>query len=93
MYAWARELAMRIAMRALLGLDPDDRGTGALAAREFERALAFYGTDYALRVLRGPRSPWQQLLRARQVLDRIVYRRDRAPPRDRRRAATTCSRC
>ncbi len=26
-YAWARELAMRIAMRALLGLDPDDRGT------------------------------------------------------------------
>ena len=45
-YAWARELAMRIAMRALLGLDPDDRGTGALAAREFERALAFYGTDY-----------------------------------------------
>ena len=73
-YAWARELAMRIAMRALLGLDPDDRGTGALAAREFERALAFYGTEYALRVLRGPRSPWQKMLRARQVLDGIVYR-------------------
>ena len=36
------------------GLDPDDRGTGALAAREFERALSFYGTEYALRVLRGP---------------------------------------
>ena len=65
---------MRIAMRALLGLDPDDRGTGALAAREFERALAFYGTEYALRVLRGPRSPWQKMLRAREVLDGIVYR-------------------
>ena len=38
-YAWARELAMRIAMRALLGLDPDDRGGGATAAHEFERAL------------------------------------------------------
>ena len=73
MYAWARELAMRIAMRALLGLDPDDRGTGALAAREFERALSFYGTDYALRILRGPGSPWWRLQRAREVLDRIIF--------------------
>ncbi len=72
-YAWARELAMRIAMRALLGLDPDDRGTGALAAHEFERALSFYGTDYALRILRGPGSPWWRLQRARAVLDRIIY--------------------
>ena len=31
-YHWARELAMRIAMRALLGLDPDDRDSGARAA-------------------------------------------------------------
>ena len=85
-YAWARELAMRIAMRALLGLDPDDRGGGATAAREFERALAFYGTDYALRVLRGPGSPWHRLHRAREVLDRIVYReieRRRRDPGDR----------
>ena len=72
-YAWARELAMRIAMRALLGLDPDDRGTGALAAREFERALSFYGTEYALRILRGPGSPWWRLQRARAVLDRIIF--------------------
>ena len=74
MYAWARELAMRIAMRALLGLDPDDRGGGATAAHEFERALAFYGTDYPLRILRGPGSPWHRLHSAREVLDRIVYR-------------------
>ena len=54
-YDWARNLAMRIAMRALLGLDPDDAGRGAAAAQHFERALAFYGTEYHLRLLRGPR--------------------------------------
>jgi cytochrome P450 len=72
-YHWARELAMRIAMRALLGLDPDDGDTGARAAREFERALSFYGTDFALRLLRGPGSPWSRLVSARGQLDRILY--------------------
>jgi cytochrome P450 len=72
-YDWARRLAMRIAMRALLGLDPDG-GTGELAAREFERALGFYGTEYTLRVLRGPGTPWRRMLRAREQLDRIIYR-------------------
>jgi cytochrome P450 len=72
-YAWARNLAMRIAMRALLGLDPDDGGQGATAAEHFERALGFYGTDYHLRLLRGPGSPWRRLLAARAVLDRIVH--------------------
>ncbi len=72
-YAWARELAMRIAMRALLGLDPDDGDTGQRGAHEFERALAFYGTDYWLRTLRGPGSPWRRMHAARRVLDGIVY--------------------
>jgi cytochrome P450 len=72
-YDWARNLAMRIAMRALLGLDPDDGGHGAAAAEHFEQALGFYGTEYHLRLLRGPRSPWRQLLASREVLDRIVY--------------------
>ena len=53
-YEWTRNLAMRIAMRALLGLDPDDGGQGAEAAHHFERALGFYGIDYPLRLLRGP---------------------------------------
>ncbi|HYG97397.1 MAG TPA: cytochrome P450, partial [Solirubrobacterales bacterium] len=38
-YEWMRNLAMRIAMRALLGLDPDEAGKGAAAAHHFERAL------------------------------------------------------
>jgi cytochrome P450 len=72
-YEWMRGLAMRIAMRALLGLDPDEAGKGAAAAKHFERALGFYGTDFHLRLLRGPGSPWSKMVRSRAVLDEIVY--------------------
>ena len=93
-YAWSRKLAMRIAMRALLGLDPDDGGRGAAAAEHFERALGYYGTDYHMRMLRGPRSPWHRLISSREVLDEIVYaeiaeRRARSGSR----AAATSSAC
>ena len=88
-YEWARELAMRIAMRALLGLDPDDGDTGQRGAQEFERALAFYGTDYWQRTLRGPGSPWRRMHAARRVLDRIVYGEiERRRPRGRSAAGT-----
>jgi cytochrome P450 len=83
-----RALAMRIAMRALLGLDPDDGGKGALAAAKFEEALGYFGIDFALRLLRGPGSPWRRLMGSRAVLDRIVYeeieRRRAAPDGGRR---------
>jgi cytochrome P450 len=86
-YAWMRALAMRIAMRALLGLDPDDGGQGAVAAHHFEAALGFFGIDFALRLVRGPGSPWRRLMASRAVLDRIVYeeigRRRAAPDSDR----------
>lgn len=72
-YDWMRNLAMRIAMRALLGLDPDEAGKGAAAAEHFERALGFYGIDFHLRLLRGPGSPWSKMVRSRAVLDEIVY--------------------
>jgi cytochrome P450 len=72
-YEWMRGLAMRIAMRALLGLDPDEAGKGAAAAEHFERALSFYGIDFALRFLRGPRSPWRRMQASRKVLDEIVF--------------------
>jgi cytochrome P450 len=72
-YEWMRGLAMRIAMRALLGLDPDEAGKGADAAHHFERALSFYGIDFHLRLLRGPGSPWSKMVASRAVLDEIVY--------------------
>jgi cytochrome P450 len=72
-YEWMRNLAMRIAMRALLGLDPDEAGKGAAAAAHFERALGYYGIDFGLRLLRGPGSPWRRLVSSRAVLDEIVF--------------------
>jgi len=84
-YDWARSLAMRIAMRALLGLDPDDGGKGALAAEHFERALGYYGIEFHLRLLRGPGSPWRRMIRSRAILDEILFgeiRARRANPRD-----------
>ena len=84
-YEWMRNLAMRIAMRALLGLDPDDGGRGEQAAHHFERALSFYGTEFHLRLLRGPGSPWRKMIRSRAVLDDIVY----SEIRERRRRGDT----
>ncbi len=72
-YEWMRNLAMRIAMRALLGLDPDEAGKGAAAAFHFERALGYYGIDFHLRLLRGPGSPWTKMNRSRAILDEIVF--------------------
>jgi cytochrome P450 len=89
-YEWMRNLAMRIAMRALLGLDPDEAGKGAVAAEHFERALGFYGIDFALRLLRGPGSPWRKMNASRAVLDEIVFgeiARRRADPDCERKAA------
>jgi cytochrome P450 len=73
LYAWARELALRVAMRALFRLDPDDRPAGLEPAREFERALGYYGRDYWLQILRGPRTPWAALNDARRRLDRLLF--------------------
>jgi cytochrome P450 len=73
LYSWARRLALRVAMRALFGFDPDD-GRGATdAARDFEQALSYYGEDYWLQVLRGPRTPYARLIASRRRLDELVY--------------------
>lgn len=74
LYALTRRLALRVAMRALFGLDPDGRAARAIdAAGLFEEALAFYASDYFLRVLRGPRSPWARLVAASRKLDTLIY--------------------
>lgn len=71
LYDWARHLAMRVAMRALFGLDPDATG-GHDVAREFERGLSFHGEEFVLQVLRGPGAPFERIKSARRVLDRIL---------------------
>jgi cytochrome P450 len=74
LYAWTRRLALRIAMRALFGLDPDGQTARAVdAAGLFERALSFYSIDFALRLLRGPRTPWARLQQAARSLDELIY--------------------
>ncbi len=86
-YHWARRLTLRVAMRALFGLDPDEQGKGTQAAIDFERALSFYGTDFAVRIMRGPRTPWNRMQAARKALDDVIYaeieRRRKDPDPDR----------
>jgi cytochrome P450 len=73
LYHWTRELALRIAMRALFGLDPDRSARDIDAAAEFEHALGFYARDYVLQVMRGPGTPWAHMKRARRRLDRVIF--------------------
>jgi cytochrome P450 len=74
LYAWTRRLALRIAMRALFGLDPDGETARAVdAAGLFEQALSFFSSEYALRMLRGPLTPWARLQQAARSLDRLIY--------------------
>jgi cytochrome P450 len=74
LYAWTRRLAMRVAMRALFGVDPDGSRARAIdAAGLFEEALGFYSSDYFLRVLRTRRSPWGRMQQAASELDTLIY--------------------
>ena len=70
--AWARRLALRIAMRALFGLDPDRSARGVDVARAFETGLGFYARDYFLQTLRGPGTPFWRMQRARRALDGVI---------------------
>ena len=92
LYRWARELALRVAMRALFGLDPDRHPAGLEPAREFERALAFHGREYWLQILRGPAR------RGPRCSGRGVGSTDSSTPRSGAAAgpvsaARTCCRC
>ncbi len=70
LYDWTRHVAMRVAMRALFGFDPDRSGVDVAAT--FERGLSFYEREYFLQVLRGPGSPFARLRRVRRTLDQII---------------------
>ena len=69
-YEWTKSLALRIAMRALFGFDPDgrERSTG----HDFEQALGYYSRDYFVQMLRGPRTPFDQLTKASSRLDELI---------------------
>jgi cytochrome P450 len=70
-YHWTRELALRIALRGLLGLD----GTGGREqplARAFEESLAIHGEPVVLQLLPLPRTPLARTIAARKRLDALV---------------------
>jgi cytochrome P450 len=73
LYAWTRRLALRVAMRALFGFDPDRSTRNGEMAEQFEQALGFWGKDYAVQMVRGPGSPWRAMNRARARLDAVIF--------------------
>jgi cytochrome P450 len=74
LYSWTRRLTLRIAMRALFGLDPDGAVARSVdAAGLFEQALAFFSSEVALRMLRGPYTPWGRMQQAARSLDELIY--------------------
>jgi cytochrome P450 len=76
-YAWSRRLALRIALRALLGIERGGDDEHALA-EAFERALSFHGLAVPLQMMRGPGTPHARVLRARAELDRRLFDEIRA---------------
>jgi cytochrome P450 len=72
-YHATRRLALRIALRALFGLDPDAAGMRTDVARCFEVGLGFWAHDYWLQVIRGPGTPFARMQRARRELDGIIF--------------------
>ncbi len=74
LYLWTRRLALRVAMRAIFGIDPDGEEARRIdAAALFTEALGYYAHHPLRRIFRGPRSPWSRMLAARAQLDRLIY--------------------
>jgi cytochrome P450 len=74
LYDWTRHLALRVAMRALFGVNPDGQQARSIdAAGLFEEALSFFSSEYFLRVLRGPLTPWARMQQAARKLDTLIY--------------------
>ena len=70
-YHWTRELALRIALRALLGITPGS-GREQRLAHAFEQALGFHGRPYWAQMLRGPGTPYARAQEARRELDNLI---------------------
>jgi cytochrome P450 len=72
-YRWTRRLALRIAMKALFGFDPDLTTARTDMARAFEQALGFWAHAYWFQVIRGPGTPFARMQTARRALDRVIF--------------------
>lgn len=74
LYEWSKTVALRVAMRALFGLDPDRAQADDLdAAQEFEAALSFHAHSVPGQLARGPGTAFSRLMRARAKLDRLIH--------------------
>jgi cytochrome P450 len=71
LYGWVRQLALRIALRGLLGMEPTGGRDRALAGA-FEASLAIHGEPVLLQMLPLPRTPLWRAIAARRKLDLIV---------------------
>lgn len=71
LYAWTRDVAIRIALRALVGLELDRRAEHELA-QAFETALSLHGEPFHLQLARGPGTPYARAQKARRVLDACI---------------------
>ena len=67
-YHWVRELALRIALRALIGMDVTEGRERALA-EAFEASLSIHGEPVLLQLLPGPGTPLTRAIAARRTLD------------------------
>jgi cytochrome P450 len=79
-YGWVRELALRIALRALLGMEARGGRDRGLAAA-FEASLAIHGEPVLLQMLPLPGTPLSRAIAARRTLDSVM----RAEIEERRR--------
>src|SRR3984885_933979 len=70
-YHWTRELALRIALRGLLGLDITG-GREQPIAQAFEESLAIHGEPVLLQLLPVPGTPLARAIAARKRLDALV---------------------
>jgi cytochrome P450 len=76
-YDWTRRVALRIALRALLGIDAGNAREAPLA-HAFEEALGLYGHPFFVQALRGPRTPFARAQAATRELDVFVHEEIRA---------------
>jgi cytochrome P450 len=67
-YHWVRELALRIALRGLLGMEVTE-GRERTLAHAFEASLSIHGEPVLLQLLPGPGTPLSRAIAARRTLD------------------------